>query len=366
MPYSKAELEEMLQNDAFVLWVLQPDESSNQYWSDWLLQNPDKEGLLLKVKELVLLLHDAEKGELTAAEKNHITTMAWDTINDRINNSNNKDRVVHLPKPWYKYAVAASVIGLIGIAVLIFQRINKNTTSQNPVGLVTNKIKQAELQFTNSDAKPQVVYLVDGSTITLEKNSSVRYARFLQPDKREVYLEGEAFFNIEKDASRPFYVYVQGIAVKVLGTSFRIVANKQEGKVTVAVKTGKVSVFRKDKELQKEALVLTPHQQAVFNSKPNTLVKTEVSDSSLLEQHAVIASDFSFENKPVNEIIEKLSGIYAVDISYDKEKFSKCGGITVLLNEATLEGKLTILSKVLGATFRIDDNKVWLEGNGCD
>jgi transmembrane sensor len=151
-----------------------------------------------------------------------------------------------------------------------------------------------------------------------------------------------------------------------LGTSFRIVANKQDGKVTVAVKTGKVSVFRNDNEVQKEALVLMPHQQAVFNSKPNTLVKTEITDSLLLEQPAVIANDFSFENKPVNEIIEKISGIYKVDINYDEEKFSKCGGITVLLNEATLEGKLIILSKVLGATYRIDDNKVWLEGNGCE
>jgi len=363
MPYSKAGLEEILQNDAFLVWVLQPDETSNHYWNNWLLQHPGKEELLIKAKELLLLLHDAEKGKLTNDEKDQITSGVWETINDRISK---KSRVTHLRKRWYKYAVAASVIGLIGVSVLFFQQKNKNTQSENSPELIVNKINQADLQFTNSTAKPQVIYLVDGSTITLEKNSTVQYARFLQPDKREVQLEGEAFFNIAKDASRPFYVYVQGIAVKVLGTSFRIVANKQNGKVTVAVKTGKVSVFRKDSDLQKEELVLAPHQQAVFNSKPNTLVKTEVSDSALLEQHAMIAKTFSFENKPVNEIIEKLSGVYAVEISYDKEKFSKCGGITVLLNEETLEGKLNILCKVLGATYRVGDNKVYLEGNGCN
>ncbi len=363
MSYSKAEMEEMLQNDAFVSWVLLPSEPGNQDWNDWLLQNPNKEVLLQKAKELVKLLHDAEKDGLTAYEKNQMTTEAWDLINDRINNSG---RAADLRKPWYKYAVAASVIGFIGIAIFIFQKINKTTVSQNPGNLVTNKINRADLQLTNNTVKPRVVYLVDGSTITLEKNSTVQYARFLQPDKREVQLEGDAFFTIAKDTNRPFYVYIQGIAVKVLGTSFRILTNRKDGKVTVAVKTGKVFVFRNDNNLQKEALVLMPHQQAVFNSKPNTLVKTEVSDSSLLEQHAVIASDFSFENKPVNEIIEKLSGLYKVDISYDKEKFSKCGGITVLLNEATLEGKLTILSKVLGATFHIVDNKIWLEGDGCN
>ncbi len=362
MPYSKAEVEEILRNDAFVLWVLQPGENSNQYWNDWLLRNPGKEELLLKARELVQLLHDAEKEKLTVAEKDQIATGSWDIINNRINN---KARVVHLHKRWYKYAAVASVIGLIGIAVLVL-RINKNTKSQSSQELVISKIDRSELRVTNSAAKPQVVYLVDGSTITLEKNSSVQYARFLQPDKREVKLEGEAFFNIAKDANRPFYVYVQGIAVKVLGTSFRIAANKQEGRVTVVVKTGKVSVFRKDNELQKEELVLSPHQQAVFNSKPNTLVKTEVADSALPEQHAVIAKDFSFDNKPMNEIIEKLSGIYAVDITYDKEKFGKCGGITVLLNEETLEGKLNTLSKVVGATYRIADNKIYLDGNGCN
>lgn len=363
MSYSKEELDDLLQDDAFVLWVLQPVESNNQYGNNWLLQNPGKEELLLKAKELVMMLHKVEKEALTADEKEQLTTGAWNTINDRINNN---DRVVYMRKPWYKYAIAASVIGLAGLAVLFFQKITRNTPDQTPGGLVINKINQAELQFTNSAAKPQVIYLVDGSTITLEKNSSVQYARFLQPDKREVHLEGEAFFTIAKDASRPFYVYVHGIAVKVLGTSFRIVTNKKDGKITVAVKTGKVSVFRNDSELQKETLVLLPHQQAVFDSEPNTLVKTEVSDSSLLEQHAEITTDFSFDNKPVSEIIEKLSGVYAVDISYDKEKFSKCGGITVLLNEATLEGKLAILSKVLGASYRINNDKIWLEGNGCD
>ena len=363
MPYSKAELEEILQSDAFVIWVLQPDVTSNHYWNNWLLLHPGKEELLIKAKELLLLLHDAEKEILTNEEKDQITSGAWETINDRINK---KSRVVQLRKHWYKYAVAASVIGLIGVSVLVFQQKNTNNRNQKSPELIGNINSQTDLQFTNSAAKPEVIYLVDGSTITLEKNSSVQYARFLQPDKREVHLEGEAFFNIAKDASRPFYVYVQGIAVKVLGTSFRIVANRQDGKVTVAVKTGKVSVFRKDSDLQKEELVLAPHQQAVFNSKPNTLVKTGVSDSALLEQYEMITKSFSFENKPVNEIIEKLSGVYAVEISYDKEKFSKCGGITVLLNEETLEGKLNILCKVLGATFRIDDNKVYLEGSSCN
>ncbi|WP_276500742.1 FecR family protein [Terrimonas pollutisoli] len=363
MPYSKAELEEMLRTDAFVLWVLQPDENSNEYWKNWLLQHSDKEELLLKARELVLLLYEAEKGELTTAENGQMSSDTWSMITERINT---KGHVAQLGKRWYKYAVAASVIGLLGLAVFVFQQKNKNTQSESLPELVINKTNPAELQFTNNTAKPQVVYLVDGSTITLGNNSSVKYARFLQPYKREVQLEGEAFFDIAKDANRPFYVYVQGIAVKVLGTSFRIVANKPDGKVIVAVKTGKVSVFRKDDNLQKEELVLTPQQQAVFNSKPNTLTKTEIADSSLLEEHAMVAKTFSFENKSIGEILEKLSGVYTVDISYDKEKFSKCGGITVLLDEETLEGKLNILCKVLGATYRIDDNKIFLEGNGCN
>ena len=98
MSYSTAELEEMLQNDAFLLWVLQPDENSNQYWNDWALLNPGKKELLLKAKELVQLLHDAEKEKLSPTEKDQIATGAWHTIHDRINN---KNRVVRLGKSWY-------------------------------------------------------------------------------------------------------------------------------------------------------------------------------------------------------------------------------------------------------------------------
>ena len=84
--------------------------------------------------------------------------------------------------------------------------------------------------------------LQDGSTVILEPGGEFRYnEKFLNP--REVYLSGDAFFEVTKDASRPFLVYANEITTKVLGTSFRIKANQGEKEIVVAVKTGKVSVM---------------------------------------------------------------------------------------------------------------------------
>ena len=84
--------------------------------------------------------------------------------------------------------------------------------------------------------------LHDGSTVILEPGGEVRYnEKFL--NTREVYLSGDAFFEVTKDASRPFLVYANEITTKVLGTSFRIKAKQGEKEIVVAVKTGKVSVM---------------------------------------------------------------------------------------------------------------------------
>lgn len=364
MSYSRAELEELLQNDAFVQWVLKADTASDSYWENWMMQNPEKKDLVLKTKEVVQLLHKAETEELNSTDKDQLVTETWNAITDNINN---KTKLVRLRKHWYRYAVAASVTGLLGIgAILFLQKTNKPSVHQQPTGLVVNNINQSELQCINNTSSPQLVHLVDGSTITLAKNSSLKYARFLQPNKREVQLEGEAFFEVAKDANRPFYVYAGGIAVKVLGTSFRIVSDKKDGKVTVAVRTGKVLVFRKASDLQKEELVLMPQQQAVFSSKLDILLKATVSDSLLIQQPVASVQSFSFAGKPVNEIIEKLAKVYSTEIIYNAEKFRNCGGITVSLDAAALSEKLNILCKVLGATYRIENDKVFIDGNGCN
>ena len=115
--------------------------------------------------------------------------------------------------------------------------------STNPDKIVKeNSLAPEIIKVVNSGTTAQKLTLEDGSTVILEPGGEVRYnEKFL--NRREVYLSGDAFFEVTKDASRPFLVYANEITTKVLGTSFSIKAKQGEKEIVVAVKTGKVSVM---------------------------------------------------------------------------------------------------------------------------
>src|SRR5690606_22977878 len=90
-------------------------------------------------------------------------------------------------------------------------------------------------------------------------------------------LRGEALFDVERDTLRPFYVYAGDVVTKVLGTSFTVRAIESDKKITVAVKTGKVSVSTKpgvSVNQSSSEVILTPNQKAVYDSEV-TRVKKE-------------------------------------------------------------------------------------------
>ena len=98
--------------------------------------------------------------------------------------------------------------------------------------------------------------------------------------KREVHLEGEAFFEVAHDTLRPFFVYTGNITTKVLGTSFTVSA--RENVVFVEVKTGRVSVTQTTQKSASprhtltEEIILTPNQKAVYNGQQILMAIVEV------------------------------------------------------------------------------------------
>ncbi len=103
-------------------------------------------------------------------------------------------------------------------------------------------------QETGNTTASQTISLPDGSTVRLGKGSKLYYPNFLHNTngRREVYLDGEAFFDINKNAGHTFYVYTGQVITKVLGTSFFIRSNASDPTTTVTVRTGKESVSRED------------------------------------------------------------------------------------------------------------------------
>lgn len=302
----------------------------------------------------------------TDEEKSQMLARNWQTL---------ADQTVHtVPvrqigfRRYASWAAAAAIL-LIGGLGWLFMTQPATELTEDQVSIVNKPALFTER--VNRTKAPERVTLSDNSVITLNPGSKIRYPTTFAAQKREVILEGEAFFEIQKNPHKPFLVYSQDLITKVLGTSFWIKANPAERNVTVSVRTGRVSVYSPKLAAQTKGksdpetigVVLTPNQQVTYLNQEQRLVKTLVEKPVVVSKEAEMPS-FTFQNAPVSTIIAAIEKAYGVDVVYDEEVMANCH-ITTSLDQESLYDKLTIICKLLGATYKIIDAQIVITGSGC-
>jgi len=178
------------------------------------------------------------------------------------------------------------------------------------------------------------VVLPDKTCVWLNAGSSLRYAQVFGDKKREVYLKGEAYFKVTKDASRPFYVHSEKLTVRVLGTTFNMRAYTNESVVKVDLIEGKVNVEASNGKESKH-LVLHPNEQAEFNKETCQLVKNDINaeKTSLWITGKLCFIDDSFESIAV--ILERKYDVRVINESgkLRNERFSGSFDVNCSIDE---------------------------------
>jgi len=216
----------------------------------------------------------------------------------------------------------------------------------------------------NIEKNAQVISLPDGSKITLEPQSRIKFLPAFTATKREVYLEGEGFFEVTHNERQPFIVYAKNVTTKVLGTSFTIKAYSADKKVMVAVSTGRVSVSTPtDTVYGKSPLILTPNQKIVYDNDAKRTVKQIVEMPKLLLAPEEVKR-MHFEDAPLTDIFKAIEKMYGVEIDFDKEVFSSCT-LTTSLSGGGLYNRLDIICSAIGAKYAISENRIIVTGKGC-
>ena len=129
----------------------------------------------------------------------------------------------------------------------------------------------------------KTVLLPDGSRVSLEQGSTLNYPDNFSGKTREIYLQGEAFFEVTQNPSHPFIVHTALIKTTVLGTSFNVEAYPTtEARVVVVTGRVKVQVAARDKEGRE--LVVTPNELAVYYALPDRLEKQEAHEDAVFYQ----------------------------------------------------------------------------------
>ena len=171
----------------------------------------------------------------------------------------------------------------------------------------THHISMEEIT-TESDTDS--VVLSDGSTVWLNKATTLRFPREFNGSERRVILTGEAFFEVAHNAEKPFIVEAKGTVTRVLGTSFNI--ETTEADVLVAVRTGKVLFSEHDNT--KNFTLLEKNEMAAF-SYSNSLIKKSTVDGSRVPSWR--SRLLFFKNTPLSQVVEKLSAHYETSIHLD-------------------------------------------------
>lgn len=357
--YDKYNLEDFLLDEHFRIWAVQAEPDSDDFWVELGRQYPDKKVIMQQARALVRSWNQTN-AELSEDEvENQVSRILETTEIPSI-----KSYAFKFAKAWI--SVAAALIFMLGLGWAISLKRQHGKSASDYEQYVSESIIPMK-EVVNRTGRKMMVRLPDSSVISLSPASRISYAQtFINNKKREVYLEGEAFFDVKKDAHNPFFVYAHGLVTRVVGTSFLV--KTTEANVEVLVRSGKVSVLAmKDIDSQDNRnteLLLTPNQQAIFSTKDNLISKSILSTPVELIKPET-QSGFVFRDQPIDKVFATLEKVYGIPIVYDSKLMEKCA-LNVELSNEPFFTKLDIISQTIGASYRVSDGKVIVSSEGCE
>lgn len=298
---------------------------------EWIKSNPEEYS---RLKSLL------EKAEQTVYNPDCDLDGAWKNIDAQIRGKQTK--TVQLVKrtgqrTWWM-SIAASLFLVTSFALIYY------SAYYNPLITVTSG------NFANKQ-----VTLADGSLVTLNANSTLKYFKLLSGDKRQVRLEGEAFFEVTRNPARPFVIEAGKGQVKVLGTSFNV--NTNQAQVEVTVRTGKVQLSSTEK--RGVAITLLPGNRGTLHN--DQLQKDTILSGN---EYAWKTGIMVFRKERLSSLVKVLENTYHRKIILDNNATS-CA-VTATFKNQTLESVLEELKLILKFNYEVKKDYILIHNLACE
>lgn len=260
-----------------------------------------------------------------------------------------KKRILAKPTATVWIRVAAMISFFLVASYFIYGRLERNQQRSTPPLAV--KLKELRtLKGQKLDIK-----LSDGSRIRLNANTKISYPEKFSNDKREVSLDGEAYFEIVHDAQRPFIVRTAHASTRVLGTSFNVLAGTESTAVTLV--EGKVNVSLPNGA----STTLTPNLQATIARELKQIDTREVDVTKFTGWKD---NTLDFDNTSVKEAFAIIENWYDVEIIVEDQQLLNCI-ITSKYQNESLENVLNSFRFILKMDFTINGQQITVSGKGC-
>lgn len=361
MEFQDPDIAKFLSDPVFIRLVKR---GGDRQWKEYEQANWERREVMAAAR-LILLASERFPGQVLEDEKKQVL---WNRIEKDIDGREGSESGEDgRPRSWQvfvsRYWWVAATLVLVAGSVMKTYRFGA-AEGEERLGTVALQSRSEEIVNDRKSVFP--LDLPDGSTVLLAPDSKVRYDLhdFGTNGKREIYLSGEAFFEVVPNKESPFYVYAGEFTTKVLGTSFNVRAFPDDPQAEVVVRTGRVTVFAAGisgrEGAKPEGEIVNPDERIVLDRNKmqlslEKLEKPEIPDEQLLH---------FFDDKPVSDIFSMLEKAYGIEIRYPADLLSGCRITASFVNE-TLYEKIRLICKGLGATYKVVDGEIVIDSEGC-
>ncbi len=322
MDADKMTIEELLSDESFINYCKGASPEDVAYWKNYIQENPGQAPLIESAKEQFIQLFNV----LALADLEEQATRLENSLGQK-----EKTLVVELEKekrgkllPLLVKITAAAMI-----AAGLFVTINFFVARSNSMKT-----------YAAVYGERKNIQLPDGSVVTLNAGSKIKINEKYGTSTRDVYLEGEAFFEVKHDSAHPFIVHTPAMDVKALGTAFNVKAYLNEENTETSLISGLVEVTLKENNNRK--MLLYPNQKIEWhNADGNSsnqnlaIAKNEIAVTDSLTKKLVLTSTgdikeiawkenkLIFDDEEFGEVAKLLERWYGAKINFKDEAL--CG-----------------------------------------
>jgi ferric-dicitrate binding protein FerR (iron transport regulator) len=270
---------------------------------------------------------------------------------------------------------SAAAVLLLGICLYAW-KLNRPPVAGAPIATLL------WLQKTTRPTKKSVITLSDGTVVTLNSATTLRYPDHFGDTGREVYLDGEAYFDVAKDASHPFIIHANRMNIRVLGTSFNVKSYQNEVLSEATLIKGSIEVTLNDRP--SDRIILKPKEKLVVQNNPALVKSTNVStiragndtagrstryaltnltyfpnpDKTVIET-SWVENKLVFSDKEFVELSGQLERWYGVHIEFGNDRV-RGYRFTGLFEKETLRQALDALKMIEHFNYRITDSTIYI------
>ncbi|XWN37251.1 MAG: FecR domain-containing protein [Balneola sp.] len=201
------------------------------------------------------------------------------------------------------------------------------------------------------------VTLSDGTKVYINSDSKIIIPKVFKSDRREVFLEGEAFFEVAKNPNKPFLIKTKGAVIEVLGTSFAVRNYPGDNIIQTVVSEGTVS-FSSDDEEEKKSVILTAGNLGRLNLENNEIKTEYVSDIDFYLSWK--DGYLTFKNEKMKEVAKQLERKYDIEVVFDSKEIADMN-LTAELRSRSLARVLETISMSLKIDYTLLQDRVSFE-----